>query len=550
MIRKLSRENQYRIFLVLISLLVFIPFNGLVHLFDWDEINFAESAREMIVSGNYHTVTINFTPFWEKPPLFIWMQVLSMKIFGINEFAARFPDAICGMLSLLLLFEVGRELRNSKFGLIWALAFGASVLPFLYFKSGIIDPWFNLFIFSSLYFAFRHFSRNDAGHKNRTNLMLSAGLLGLAVLTKGPVAILLFGMSFLIYLISERKLRLIKGTDLLIFTVILILTGGAYHLYQIFTGNWKLVHDFFVYQVRLMKTEDAGHGGSIFYHPIVLFIGVFPTSILALRTFFKKSTVNNDYRKLMIALFLVVLVIFSLVKTKIVHYSSLCYFPLSYLAAQAVYEISSGEQKLSRLSKILLAGVGFIFAAAPGAVQYIATAVSPEVLKKYIKDDFAIDCIQTTVHWAGYEFLTGVVFGILLLFAVVYLRGLRQIVTIYVGTAVFVFMLMFILVPKIEQYSQGPAIGFISSFKDKAVWISTLGYKSYAPYFYSDKPERACASDDEQAFLLHGDTGRDVYFVVKSTSLQSILKQYPNLAFVKKNGGFVLLKRMNPPLLK
>ncbi len=547
MIRKLSLENRYRIFIALIALLVFLPFNGLVHLFDWDEINFAESAREMIVSGNYHTVTINFIPFWEKPPLFIWMQVLSMKVFGVNEFAARFPDAICGVFSLLLLFEIGRKLRNPKFGLIWALAFGASVLPFLYFKSGIIDPWFNLFIFSSLYFAFLHFFQNETGHKNRVNLMLSAGLLGLAVLTKGPVAILLFGLTFLIFLISEQKLKLIKGIDLLIFTAILILTGGAYHLYQIFSGNWKLVYDFFVYQVRLMNTEDAGHGGSIFYHPIVLFVGVFPTSILALWAFFKKSTDNNDYRKLMIILFLVVLIIFSLVQTKIVHYSSLCYFPLSYLAALVVYKISTGEQKLSRLSKTLLAGIGLIFATAPGAIQYIATGVSPEVLKKYIKDDFAIDCIQTTVHWGGYEFLAGVVFGIVLLFAIIYLRGLRQIVTVYASTALFVFVLMFILVPKIEQYSQGPAIGFISSFKDKPVWVSTLGYKSYAPYFYSDKPERACTSDDEQEFLLHGNTGRDVYFVVKSTRLQSILKQYPNLAFVEKKGGFVLLKRIDPP---
>ena len=61
------------------SALLFIPFIGQVHLFDWDEINFAESAREMLVTGNFSTVSINFIPFGEKPPLFIWMQVLSMK---------------------------------------------------------------------------------------------------------------------------------------------------------------------------------------------------------------------------------------------------------------------------------------------------------------------------------------------------------------------------------------------------------------------------------------------------------------------------------------
>ena len=67
---------------------LFFPFLGGVHLFDWDEINFAEAAREMIETGDYLTVKINYQPFWEKPPLFIWMQVLSMKLFGINEFGA------------------------------------------------------------------------------------------------------------------------------------------------------------------------------------------------------------------------------------------------------------------------------------------------------------------------------------------------------------------------------------------------------------------------------------------------------------------------------
>jgi len=45
--------------------LLFVPFLGGVHLFDWDEINFAEAAREMIVTGDYLTVQINFQPFWE-----------------------------------------------------------------------------------------------------------------------------------------------------------------------------------------------------------------------------------------------------------------------------------------------------------------------------------------------------------------------------------------------------------------------------------------------------------------------------------------------------
>ena len=66
------------------SLSIFSIGIGKVHLFDWDEINFAESAREMIVTNDFLTVQVDFKPFWEKPPFFIWLQVFSMKIFGVN----------------------------------------------------------------------------------------------------------------------------------------------------------------------------------------------------------------------------------------------------------------------------------------------------------------------------------------------------------------------------------------------------------------------------------------------------------------------------------
>lgn len=54
--------------MALLAFVFFVPYLGNVHLFDWDEINFAESAREMLATGNYLRVQIDYQPFWEKPP--------------------------------------------------------------------------------------------------------------------------------------------------------------------------------------------------------------------------------------------------------------------------------------------------------------------------------------------------------------------------------------------------------------------------------------------------------------------------------------------------
>ena len=67
------------------ALLLFTPGLGAVHLFDRDEINFAEIAREMLVTGEWSQPSVGFRPFYEKPPLFMWLQALSMSVFGVGE---------------------------------------------------------------------------------------------------------------------------------------------------------------------------------------------------------------------------------------------------------------------------------------------------------------------------------------------------------------------------------------------------------------------------------------------------------------------------------
>ena len=104
---------------VVFTTLFMLPFLGSVHLFDSDEVNYAESAREMILTGDYMNVQIDFQPFPEKPPLFFWLQVVSMKIFGINEFAARFPNFVCGILTLILLYYFGKKIYGHRFGIFW-----------------------------------------------------------------------------------------------------------------------------------------------------------------------------------------------------------------------------------------------------------------------------------------------------------------------------------------------------------------------------------------------------------------------------------------------
>ena len=279
----------YPFLIALTGALFFLPFLGGVHLFDWDEINFAEAAREMLVTGRYDRIFINYEPFWEKPPLFLWMQALSMHLFGVGEFAARFPNAICGIITLLLLYRIGSELYDRSFGVLWALTYLGSVLPHFYFRSGIIDPWFNLFIFLGLYGLIRASWRRE-GHGGTAGegpmwipMAWGGAALGLAVLTKGPVALLLVGLTAAVYLVLRRFRLFFSFGGLGVYMLgILFITALWLGPETLRNGTW-FARQFTLYQIRLFSTPDAGHAGFPAYHFVVLLIGCFPASILALR---------------------------------------------------------------------------------------------------------------------------------------------------------------------------------------------------------------------------------------------------------------------------
>ena len=356
----INKSVIINVLIIILGGLLFIPFLGGVHLFDWDEINFAEAAREMIITNDYLTVHINYQEFMEKPPLFFWMQVVSMKIFGINEFAARFPNAICGIVSLLVLFNIGKKTYDIKFGLLWVLVYTGSLLSFFYFKSGIIDPWFNLFIFLSLSFIQKTYFKLHYNIKSKAfySTIIAGSFAGLSVLTKGPVGLLIIASSIFIfkvyYMIVLKSgktgikdiFSLPEIINLLIFIFVLFLVGGSWFLIQILSGNSEFIIDFIIYQIRLFSTKDAGHGGFFLYHFVILLFGVFPASVFALKGFAKNtndSISQENFKIWMMILFWLVLILFTIVKTKIVHYSSLCYFPLTFLAAYTIHKIMRSE---------------------------------------------------------------------------------------------------------------------------------------------------------------------------------------------------------------
>lgn len=540
-------NKKYYPWLIGISaLLFFIPFLGSVHLFDWDEINFAESAREMLVTGNLSRVQIDYNAFWEKPPLFFWVQAASMKLFGINEFAARLPNAVIGIFTLLSFYFLGRKLYDEKFGLIWALAYMGSFLPHLYFKSGIIDPFFNFFIFFGIVFIAMSI---NAGDNKGLKFALFAGIsIGLATLTKGPVGLLIASISVLVYWIMMKFRKIPSWKNILVFAVSCLVISSLWFGLEMINNGFGFIREFIKYQVDLFLKPVAGHSGPIYYHFLIVLIGCFPISVLALPVFFSgrgdKDDKSSFFLKWMLILFWVVMILFTIVKTKIVHYSSLTYFPLSFLAAYFINGLLNKKAELKKYLLRIIAVTGTIF-----SLVLIGLPLVPKyshLLIPYIKDSFAIDCLNTPVKWTGFEFLIGVGYLIFLFVALLMLKRRQYftgIVTLFYTTAFCIFFYLKAVVPKIEGYSQAPAINFYKSISGQNVYVTTVGFYSYAQLFYFQKMPGGNSQSSNNDWLLNGDIDRPVYMVAKSTS-RDFFNSHPDCRFIKQEGGFIFYYRL------
>ncbi len=538
--------------IAIIAALLFIPFLGAVHLFDWDEINFAEAAREMIVTGNYSQVQIDFAPFWEKPPLFIWLQAASMNIFGVNDFAARFPNAVIGIVTLLTFYHIGKKQVDEKFGLWWALVYAGSWLPHFYFKSGIIDPTFNFFIFLAVYFAYRI---GYAGKPSRAAIF-SGICLGLAVLTKGPAAIIIAVLALLVYWVYNKFRIYIKLLHLLLIVLFAFLTTSLWFGYEIIAHGWWFVNEFVIYQWRLFSTPDAGHGGPFFYHWVVLLIGCFPASVFLLsylqtaRTksiYLQQPNEVRDFRTWMWILFWVVLLLFSIVKTKIVHYSSLCYFPLSYLAALQVYRLVEGKFMLKKWNISIILVIGLILGLAIGLLPLVG--VYKHELIMHIGDEFAKANLQADVPFSIGETAYGAVYMILVIVGCVLLfnKKVRQgLLCLFISTILMIQVTVLHFVPKVERFSQGAAIDYFRSFIGKDVYVMPLGYFSYAHLYYTRKQPSANPEyyKGKEEWLLNGRIDKPAYFICRITD-SAPYKAHPNLEVIGEKNGFVFFKRKN-----
>ncbi len=268
---------------------------GDIGLIDETEPLFVEASRQMLLTGDWVTPYFDGETRFDKPPLIYWLMVLMFKIFGVSEWAARMPSALSAIAIVLLCFYTlqshspalspTKVLSRSSFKRPWITAWlGATMLllnlnTYFWGRTGYSDMLLATTMGGALLAFFIGYVQPDLKIQRRWYTAFY-GLIALAILTKGPIAILLPAaiiIGFTLYLGNLRQvmheLQLIRGA-----LIVGILALPWYVLVTIANGKTFIDSFFGYHNLERFSSIVNQHSGPWYFHFLVILAGFFPWS--------------------------------------------------------------------------------------------------------------------------------------------------------------------------------------------------------------------------------------------------------------------------------
>ncbi len=448
--------REFHLYILLIFALFFSFFVtlGYVPLFDLDEGAFSEATREMLESGNYLTTYLDGELRFDKPILIYWLQALSVKVFGLNEFAMRFPSSLAATLWVIATFIFVKRYSNIQKAFLAAFFMLCSLQITIIAKAAIADALLNLFIALSMFFIYKLYKTKESKFIYLTYIFVALGTL-----TKGPVAILIpLVVSFIFFAIKQELKFWLKAILYPKALGVFFLIAAPWYILEYIDQGKKFIDGFFLkHNIGRFNSAMEGHYGSFLYYIPVLLIGLLPFSYIILRVFVRvKEFFKNDLFLFMLIWFLFVFIFFSFSATKLPHYIIYGYTPLFILAA-----IFYDED---------IKSFWIVF---PSILLYMILLILPLVFfiggVDFIKDEFAKEILKESLILFDFKYFIALILASIFSFLLIKVK-LQNYIKILITGAIFLSIINFLILPLIAKAKQEP-------IKEAALLAKQNGYE-------------------------------------------------------------------------
>jgi len=373
-------------------------------LIDRDEPRFAEASREMIERGDCVVPYFNNHFRFDKPPLAYWMQAASFRVFGENDFGARFPSAIAAALVALAIFAWGSRIGGDRVGWWAAIIFTLSLQTFLHAKAAVADMWLVLFVTVAHWSGYELIENGESKIENRKfNWWLAFYLsLAFAFLAKGPIgwtplATVAAAKLFLQDASLARRFKFTRGILMMLAVIALwgvpalMRTHGEF--FAIGIGRHVIGRSFGAME---------GHGGNSLgvyllllpFYFVTVFVSFFPWSIKLPSAAKKLWRSRDKIDNYLLPGAAVIFVIFSLVKTKLPHYTLPAFPLLSLLLARHCVANERFWKRSAIVTACAYLAIGLI--ASPFAAQFFPTAQLYRESHDYLRPEMEFGAVGYT----------------------------------------------------------------------------------------------------------------------------------------------------------
>jgi len=319
---------------LIVPVILYVATLHIMPLLDPDETRYSELADNMVDTGDYVTPRINHVIYLEKPPLDYWVTAVAFKVFGENEFSARFFPGICAWGCILLTFAMGSFLYNEKTGLYSAGVLSTFLYIYVLGRMDILDIPLAFFVCLATWAGYRYMVGNRAV-KGWLYLLYTASAL--AFLTKGLIGIIFpFAILILWLLISKRIWDIFKLFSPVGLLILIAMVSPWIILAQ--RANKDFLWFFFVHEHFLRYTTKIHerYQSILFYVPVVV-LGVIPWAaylIQAIRA--KRAGLYNVVFKRTNLYFIVTWIVFifaffSVSSSKLVPYIAPIFLPVAVI---------------------------------------------------------------------------------------------------------------------------------------------------------------------------------------------------------------------------
>ncbi len=382
MLRKLDFRGGHYLLLLTVTAALTLPNLGAHSLWDIDEGLNAEAAREMLVRGDWVTPTFNGELRSAKPVLLYWLQMLSYLALGVNETAARLPSVLAAWASVLLTYELARQMFDPYTGMLAGLVLASSVEFVLLAHAATPDA----VLLACTVLMFYAFWRGSADG-GRTWFVPTGIAGGLAVLAKGPVGLLLPGMILGLFFLWNAQWRRLADWRLAAGGMAFVLVGLPWYLAVSIATQGAFIRDFWgKHNVHRFLQPMENHSGPLYYQAVGLLVFFAPWCIFLGATLWyalresrgwipggrlvpgalgdpsaePKATLRRiEAYRLLVCWFVAYLVFFSVAATKLPNYVLPLYPALAILTARLLVQWIAGRIQPAAWV-VTMSGVGLV----------------------------------------------------------------------------------------------------------------------------------------------------------------------------------------------